>query len=144
MVPTGAMEKRRAVNLRTNLEVMRSRISFTVAFDRILEVEQKLMDFAKPTLVFDQAGGMTAMIVAPEATVVAALKVVLDSSWKKVHKQLPDLKPVDVIAALEEDENVTSKLLNPIEMRRRVLRYLLERDGTEAPKPEPPEPSWMS
>ena len=136
----GALEKRRAVNLRTNLEVMRARISFTIAFDRILAVEQQLLDFAKPTLVFDQAGGMTAMIVAPDATGVASLKVVLDSCWKKINKQLPDLKPVDVIAALEEDQDITSRLLNPIEMRRRVLRHLLE--TAEVP-PDPPEPSWM-
>ncbi len=118
---------RRGLNLRSAQESMRARISFTQAFDRILAIEQQLLDLAKPQVVFDQAGDINVVPGNPEPSVVASLKVVLDSCWKKVNKQLPDLKPVDIVVALEEDQDVTAKLLSPVEMRRRVLHHLMEK-----------------
>lgn len=127
------MNQRRQLNLHSAQEVMRSKISFTQTFDRILVIELDLLAMCKPQLVFDQAGNMTVVPASPDTGAVAALKTVLDSCYKRLNKVLPDLKSIDVVAALEQDEDVTSRLLDPIEMRKRVLHAMLAKAEEETP-----------
>ena len=127
------MNQRRQLNLHSAQEVMRSKISFTQTFDRILSIELDLLAMCRPQLVFDQVGNMTAVAASPDTGAVAALKTVLDSCYKRLNKVLPDLKSIDVVAALEQDEDVTSRLLDPIEMRKRVLHAMLAKAEEDTP-----------
>jgi len=71
---------------------MREKISFTKTLHRIEQLEAEIHELTKPEKALDSEGGEVLIPARPDSATVAALKVLLDSNWKKINKLLPDFK----------------------------------------------------
>ncbi len=71
---------------------MREKISFTKTLLRIEQLEAEIYALTKPEKGLDSGGHKILIPARPDSATVAALKVLLDSNWRKVNKLLPDFK----------------------------------------------------
>lgn len=119
------------MNRQANHEAMREKISFSQSLNKIQEIEDKLMSFAEPEYVFDQEAQREIRVYKrPDPVVVASLKTVLDSCWRRIAKLLPDAK------LITEEEANSKKMLDREEMKRRMLAYLTGSGVKVLPPPE--------
>ncbi len=79
---------------------LREKISFVQTINQITKIEDEVLELAKNEVD----------LAAPTIT---AYKTVLDSKWKKINKLLPDLKAIEIEAAVEVSDasTVTDQML---------------------------------
>jgi len=132
-----ATAKRREFNKKINREEFRDKLNFTKTFNTIARIEDQLMAMCVPQVVFTPNGDMQMVLISPDTAVVATLKVVLDSNWKRMDKVMPNLKPIDQHALLgleiEEDEDLP--MMDMVEFKKR-LRHKLFSDRVRASVPD--------
>lgn len=92
MAATTSMTARRIMNKAIDHQSMRGKISFTKTFQRIEQLEDEIYALTKPEKSLDSEGNEVLIHARPDSATVAALKVLLDSNWRKVNKLLPDFK----------------------------------------------------
>jgi len=71
-------------------EIMRDKISFTKTLTSIDEAEEVLL-------------GLIRQEEEPSNARIGAIKALLDSKWRKMNKQLPDLKAIELSGADGKD-----------------------------------------
>ena len=145
--------KRRAMNIAVNRENFRDRLNFSTTLNKITEIEEQLMSMCRPQTVFTESGDMKVVLISPDTAVSATLKIVLDSQWKRMAKVLPDLKPVDMHAALEQEieEEEELPMMDMVEFKKRLRLKLLSDSINKRHDPEKAEdgeiveepPEWM-
>ena len=131
---------RREINKAANQLGMREKISFTKTLDRIMTIETELLEHARPKKVLQPDGSEIEVEANPVPAVIAALKTVLDSAYKRLNKILPDLKAVDanhqLELAIENDEEAPR--MSMVELRQHI-KHMLSGGGVddiETPEPE--------
>lgn len=143
---------RRALNVRINRENFRDRMNFTTTLNKITEIENQLMNMCMPQTVFTESGDMKVVLISPDTAVAGTLKIVLDSQWKRMAKVLPDLKPVDQHAMLDQEieEEEELPMMDIVEFKKRLRIKLLSDNIKERNEKEEAEdaqisedPEWM-
>jgi hypothetical protein len=112
-------------------EAMRAKLSFGGALRRIEECETKLAEMLMVRVIEDEeTGEKTYLQPRPDSAAVSALKVIMDSNWRKIGKLLPDLKATDITTNGESlnDPGAGQHLMDVVEIRKR-LAYQLQRAG---------------
>ena len=126
-------KSRREMNKATNLEMFRLQMDFKATLARIMDIEGKLLAMCEPQTVFTEDGDMQIVMIQPNAGVVAAMKTVLDSCWKRMAKVLPDIKAQDVHDAVGGDvsDEEDLPLMDMIEFKRRLRMQIVSKQVNE-------------
>lgn len=98
----------------------RETIDWEETMGAIVTIEERLMAMTLPQITTSEDGVIeTVPPPRPEPAVVGALKVVLDSKWRRINKLIPDARHDD-----EEAGGVSGRVLDPEELERRLVPFL--------------------
>ena len=132
---------RKTVNKQLRHDSMRAKISFTKTWTKLESLEDELHALTKPQKVI-QGGEMVEIIPNPPGSIIAALKTLIESNWKKIDRLLPPLKAIDSSAANElgiaGDE--APSMMSRIELRQHI-KHMLSGVDTLEPEPRPALPA---